>query len=279
MTTTIHYITSDTDAGLNTSFYNTKKELDQAMIANLSSFLPGVEKEIGCELYPTWEAYLSRWEPEDLSNALEGIRYNWGTYEVNSNQSKPTFEIRPVIEMEETCESFPNEASYLEALNDLTENPDFPAFKTFWSVYLSDDDGFWQAIADRQDKCSANELAQKLASLRTEPSRNIAVTAACVWEAILENVCDNNDLWVSWRDSLGIGALRDEVYNLAVWVDQVYEACLKLDIDTSQEKPFDWEFVPAALGFIKPKSESEYPGPDDYPIPEEIAPQVIAKLK
>ncbi|KZL17663.1 hypothetical protein PsAD2_02999 [Pseudovibrio axinellae] len=190
----------------------------------------------------------------------------------------PEFDIRPVIEVGKDCQSFSSEESYKSALKDLLEDEKSPSFSTFWTVYLLDDVGCSSAVADRSSKQSALLLVASLASLKTEPNRSLAINAACVWEAIVDGSCENNALWEGWRSDLGSCEMRDQVYDLAVWVQQVYDECIKQDAETTQGHPFDWDFVPAALGFIKCPSEDKYPGPDDYPKPDEIAPQVLAKL-
>lgn len=278
MTNALHYITSDTSAGLDTSFYSSAEEFGAAMREIIISHIPEAASQIGTDAFPTWEDY---WDNNDLTEIHDRDRasYTWGTVDRHPYLQNPSFEIRPVIELGDGCESFTEEQRYLNALKDLSKNPDLPAFKTFWSVYLIDDYGLSEVVADRNDKCSAAELMRKLESLKTEPSQEIATIAAVVWEVILDNVCENNDLWVAWREDLGICELRDQVYHLAVWVDQVYKNCLKIDEETTCEFPFDWNFAPAALGFIKIKNEKQYPGPSDYPAPDEIAPQVLAKLK
>ncbi|GHB33966.1 hypothetical protein GCM10007094_23650 [Pseudovibrio japonicus] len=188
------------------------------------------------------------------------------------------FDIRPVIEMKASCQSYALEEDYKAALKELLEDPQSPSFSTFWTVYLVDDLGHSSAIADRTSKETALELVNSLANLRTEPSRTLAVNAACVWEAINSGDCENNALWDSWREDLGTCELRDVVYDLAIWVQQVYNECIRQDAETTLDHPFDWGFVPVALGFIQRRSDSKYPGPEHYPKPDEIASQVIAKL-
>ncbi len=189
------------------------------------------------------------------------------------------FEVRPVIKLDGDCVSYTNETDYRQALHSLCEEVETPAFKTFWTVYMQIGSGFWEALADSNSQAEANQLIARLSGLIEDSPKDMIRTAACVWEAIITGSCENNALWEEWRTNLGSCELRDQVYTLTQWVDQVREVCLKLDADTTLEKPFDWEFVPIALGFIEAKSKDEYPGPEDYPIPEDIAPQVIAKLK
>lgn len=77
-----------------------------------------------------------------------------------------------------------------------------------------------------------------------------ALTAMCIWEALLErmsgNDCDN--VYSQKREEVGACEMRSIVlYLLAPAVETAYEV-----VKDEYQDPFDWEFVPAFLELAEP---------------------------
>lgn len=85
--------------------------------------------------------------------------------------------------------------------------------------------------------------------------------ALCIWEELLEARPSTPDLDHFW-DRVGTARMRHYAMGLSAYVVALWEAldgCTKDDL-----APFDWEYVPAALGLVRWGSRGpELPTQDD----------------
>lgn len=77
-----------------------------------------------------------------------------------------------------------------------------------------------------------------------------ALTAMCIWEALLERMSgkDCDDVYSQKREEVGACEMRSIVLHiLAPAVEAAYDV-----VKDEYQDPFDWEFVPAFLDLAEP---------------------------
>lgn len=177
-----------------------------------------------------------------------------------------SLEIRPVIEMKDSAESYSTRASYSQALVDAGASG--CSFKTFHTLYGIDDEGLSEAIGDFDNEQGARETAIALGLPWSINGRNVAATritldeaetAMCVWEALLDAYQTyafkkRHDDWAKALDAtwerIGTAEMRSLALSLAAFVHAAYgdpEEALEVWGDSAT---FDWEFVPHALTYV-----------------------------
>lgn len=170
-------------------------------------------------------------------------------------------EVRPVIEMKDSAESFSNIRDYLEALRNAGASGH--SFKVFHSIYATDEEGLHHAIGDFDTEEGARLTCIGLGLPWSIMGRNIAATrftgeemdsAMAVWEAMLEAYTNGGKEWVDcMRDRWnidGTAEMRSRAATLGVQINALWgspEEALEAWGDAS---PFDWGFVPFALAYV-----------------------------
>lgn len=77
-----------------------------------------------------------------------------------------------------------------------------------------------------------------------------ALTAMCIWEALLERLSgkDSDNVYSQKREEVGACEMRSIVLHiLAPAVEAAYDF-----VKDEYQDPFDWEFVPAFLDLVEP---------------------------
>lgn len=175
-------------------------------------------------------------------------------------------EVRPVIEMKDSAESFSNIRDYLEALRNAGASGH--SFKVFHSIYATDEEGLHHAIGDFDTEEGARLTCIGLGLPWSIMGRNVAVTrftgeemdsAMAVWEAMIDAYQNHafakrHDEWVkalsaAW-ERVGTAEMRSLAGSLGVQINALWgdpEEALETWGDAS---PFDWGFVPFAIAFV-----------------------------
>ena len=76
-------------------------------------------------------------------------------------------------------------------------------------------------------------------------SSDVAYSAMCLWEAILERINDTGAPWYQFKVNNGTATLRDAVLGLAPACDAAW--CELSEDQQDDAGAFDWEFVPTWL--------------------------------
>lgn len=100
-------------------------------------------------------------------------------------------------------------------------------------------------------------------------------TALCVWECLLEWTVDKPE-WVEYRDMIGTLELRYHTLELAQWVNDITDLCIKNNPKVFEFHSFDWHVVPRILGYAFSVDNLPTAYLTELPSVEDIASKITA---
>lgn len=169
-----------------------------------------------------------------------------------------SFDVRPVLEMKDSCESYQFLQAYRGDMLGAIESGH--SFKTYWTIYGIDGEGLATAIGDFDTGEAATGIAKALAGSAidlvtvtgraphpvTSWDQDDVATALCIWEAMLADHGNTKSPMRHLWESIGAVAMRDVAMMLAGPANRLWESVEGWHGNVT----FDWEWIPALMGYV-----------------------------